>query len=209
MKRLLLTLFCVAFAATAFGQKVSVKKGNIQFTDKAGKTIALTSGGRDADPHLSPDGKLVAFVRKIDRKVSTGSGDDAAEIWIVGTDGTNPQKIVEPKSGDKTEEILALMSAPQFSSDGKKIFFETSAWTTSDAVHVIDLETKQEQFLCDGNALEVIRSGEYKDHLLVGKHKYYVGGGAYDWIWLVTPDGKEVGPVGENAKNFKDLYLKK
>jgi hypothetical protein len=101
------------------------------------------------------------------------------------------------------------MSSPQFSSDGRKLFFETSAWATSDAIHMVDLETRKEQFVTDGNALQVVPSGEYKDHLLVTKHKYFIGGGSYDWVWLVTPDGKEVGPVGENAKNFKETYLEK
>lgn len=207
MKQLLLGLVCAGLATTAFAQKVSVKKGNIQFTDKAGKTIALTSGGKDGEPHLSPDGKLVAFTRKSDKKVATGAVDDStSEIWIVGTDGNNLRRIVEPRAGDKVEYALALMTRPQFSSDGKKLFFETSAWTTSDAIHVIDLETMQEQFVCDGNALEVIRDGEYKDHLLVQKHKYFIGGGSYDWIWLVGPDGKEVGPVGEDAKTFSATY---
>ncbi|HKP93939.1 MAG TPA: amine dehydrogenase large subunit [Chthoniobacterales bacterium] len=207
MKTLSLIAVSLAIASTAVAQKVSVKKGNILFTDKAGKTIALTSGGKDGDPHLSPDGKLVAFTRKSEAKVATGSVEEATtELWIVSTDGSSARKILEPTASDKMEDTLAYMSAPQFSSDGKKLYFETSAWTTSDAVHVVDLETKQQQFLCDGNALQVVTTGEYKDHLLVSKHKYFVGGGSYDWVWLVAPDGKEVGPVGENTKNFKELY---
>jgi hypothetical protein len=91
MKAISLALLCLIPAVSAFGQKVFVKKGNIQFTDKAGKTIALTPGGKDGDPHLSADGKLVAFVRKSDEKVPTGAGDEnTSEIWIVGTDGKIP-----------------------------------------------------------------------------------------------------------------------
>jgi dipeptidyl aminopeptidase/acylaminoacyl peptidase len=210
MKRLIPIAICLILSTSAFAQTVSVKDGNIQFADKSGETSPVTTGGRDSEPNLSPDGKLVAFVRASDRKVPTGAGEDSAsEIWIVGSDGKNGRKIVEPKTADKTENILALLTAPQFSSDGKSVFFETTAWATSDAIHVVDVSTKKEHFVCDGSALEVIREGEYRDHLLVTKHKYFVGGGSYDWVWLVKADGKEVGPVGEDASNFKDLYLKK
>src|SRR2546423_2497536 len=173
MSRLVLLAICLSVSVSAFAQTVSVKDGNVQFTDKSGKTTALTSGGRDSAPCLSPNGKLVAFARAIDRKVPTGAGEDAtSEIWIVGTDGNNARKIVEPKAAEKTENILAQLTAPQFSSDGRELFFETTAWATSDAIHVVDLTTKKEHFICDGSALEVIRDGEYKDHFLVTKHKY-------------------------------------
>ena len=210
MKRLLSTLFGIALALPAFAQSVSVKDGNIQFTNKTGQTTTLTSSGHDSDPSLSPDGKTIVFARATpERKVPTGSGDDTSEIWLLGVDGKNARKIVEPKAAEKTEAILAELSSPQFSSDGTKIFFETTAWTTSGAIHVFDLATKKEHFVCAGGGLEVIHSGEYKDCLLVTQHRYFIGGGSYDWVWLLRSDGKEVGPVGEDTANFKDLYLKK
>jgi len=55
----------------------------------------------------------------------------------------------------------------------------------------------------------VVTSGEYKDCLLVQQHKYFVGGGSYDWFWLLRPDGKEVGPVGEDTENFETTSGKK
>ena len=54
-----------------------------------------------------------------------------------------------------------------------------------------------------------LHSGEYRDFLIVQQHRYFLGGGSFDWYWLFRPDGKEVGPIGENANNFKDLYLKR
>jgi dipeptidyl aminopeptidase/acylaminoacyl peptidase len=209
MKRLLISLFGIALAVPAFAQSVSVKEGNIQFTSKAGQTTALTSSGRDSDPSLSPDGKMVVFVRATpEKKVPTGSGDDTSEIWLVGIDGKNARRLLEPKKAEKTENILAEMNSPQFSSDGSRLFFETTAWATSGAIHVFDLGKKSEHFVCAGNGLEVIRSGEYKDCLLVQQHRYFIGGGSYDWFWLLRPDGKEVGPVGEDTSSFEATYGK-
>jgi hypothetical protein len=56
-------------------------------------------------------------------------------------------------------------------------------------VHILDLATKKERFFTDGSGLEI-------------------GGGAYDWFWLVKPDGKEVGPVGETTDNFHSTFVK-
>ena len=38
------------------------------------------------------------------------------------------------------------------------------------------------------------------------QHRYFLGGGSYDWYWLLRPDGKEVGPVGETTENFEATY---
>ena len=58
-----------------------------------------------------------------------------------------------------------------------------------------------------GLDLEVVGAGEYRDCLLVRQHRYFIGGGSYDWFWLLRPDGKEVGPVGGDTENFKATYL--
>jgi hypothetical protein len=52
----------------------------------------------------------------------------------------------------------------------------------------------------------VVRSGEYRDCLLVARHRYFIGGGTYNWFWLLRPDGKEVGRWGEDTENFKATY---
>ena len=59
-----------------------------------------------------------------------------------------------------------------------------------------------------GTDVKIVPSGEYKDCLLVQQHRYFVGGGSYDWFWLVRPDGKELGPVGEDTENFLATNVK-
>jgi hypothetical protein len=84
----------------------------------------------------------------------------------------------------------------------------TPAWATSGAVHVVDTTNRKERYLFPGSDLKAVTSGEYKDCLLVQQHKYFVGGGSYDWFWLLRPDGKEVGPVGEDTSSFEATYGK-
>ena len=61
--------------------------------------------------------------------------------------------------------------------------------------------------VCPAAEFEVVSSGHYRDDLLVQQHRYFIGGGSYDWYWLLKPDGKEIGPVGEDTENFKTTYL--
>ena len=101
---------------------------------------------------------------------------------------------------------LTELCCPQFSADGERIYFLSAEWATSHALCVLDLSTRRAQFICDAIQFEVVPDGEYRGDLIVLKHKYFVDSGSYDWYWLVTPDGKEVGPIGpeENMETFKN-----
>lgn len=208
MKRIALSLFCAALTTTAYAQSVSVKDGNIQFTDKSGKTTAITSGGRDSDPLLAPDGKWVAFVRKVDgKKIASGADEtEPTELWQVRVDGKEPSLLVKCRDSEKMESAIGGFENLQFSTNGKLLYFVTPAWATSGAVHVVDTTNRKEHYLFPGNNLKVVTTGEYKDCLLVQQHRYFVGSGSYDWFWLLRPDGKEVGPVGEDTSNFDATY---
>jgi dipeptidyl aminopeptidase/acylaminoacyl peptidase len=208
MKRLSLIPICLAVSASAFAQTVSVKDGNIQFTDKSGKTTALTSSGHDSDPVLAPDGKWVAFVRKIDgKKIATGSDEvDPTELWQVRVDGKEPSLLARCRDAEKPESLIGGFNNLQFSTNGKLLYFSSPAWATSGAVHVVDTTNRKERYLFPGNEIKVVTAGEYKDCLLVQQHRYFIGGGTYDWFWLLRPDGKEVGPVGEDTSNFEATY---
>jgi hypothetical protein len=208
MKRLLFATIWLAVSVPAFGQTVSVKDGNIQFADKSGKTTALTSSGRDSDPVLAPDGKWVAFVRKVEgKKIATGSDEvDPSELWQVRVDGKEPSLLVRCRVSEKVESVIGGFENLQFSADGKLLYFVTPTWATSGAVHVVDTTNHKEYYVFPGNDLKVVKSGEYKDCLLVQQHRYFVGSGSYDWYWLLRPDGKEVGPVGEDISNFEATY---
>ena len=187
---------------------VEAKGGNIFFQPQHGEAKQLTTLGRDSAPVLSPDGRWIVFVRKLaEKKISTGSGDiEAAELWQISASGKEPTRLVAPREAENIQNVIAAFEDVHFSADGRYVFFVTPAYATSGAVHVVDTTNGKEHFLMAGNGLEVIHSGEYRDCLLVGQHRYFIGGGSYDWIWLFRPDGKEIGAVGEDATNFKEVY---
>src|SRR6476646_4071295 len=178
MKQILLAIIWALLTVPAFAQSVAVRDGNIQFTDKEGKTAALTSSGRDSNPVLAPDSKWVAFVRKVDgKKIATGSDEvEPTELWQVRVDGKEPSLLVRCREADKMESVIAGFDNLQFSTNGKLLYFVTPAWATSGAVHVVDTTYRKERYLFPGGDLKVGPSGEYKDCLLVQQHRYFIGG---------------------------------
>ncbi len=84
----------------------------------------------------------------------------------------------------------------KFSPDGKRLYFITSAWVTSGALHRVNVDGSGERFVAAANSLKVLGSGSYKGHLIISQHRYFLGGGSYDWYYVFTPQGKEVGPLG-------------
>ncbi|HST29309.1 MAG TPA: hypothetical protein VLK27_00550 [Chthoniobacterales bacterium] len=198
-----------AFITQAHAQRVLIRDGNVCIVS-GGETKKLTSSGQDSEPVLAGDGKWIVFIRTLPGKtIPTGSGaSNETQLWQIRADGKEPTCLVRSKAGDKMETVLAGFSKPQFSTNGKLVYFLSEAWTTSGALHVVDTTNSKEHFVCPAAEFEVVPSGEYKDHLLVQQHRYFIGGGSYDWYWLLKPDGKEVGPVGEDTENFKTTYLK-
>ncbi len=196
-------------SAFAAGPAVEAKDGNIFLRTGEGASKQLTKSGRDSDPLLSPDRQWIVFVRTQPGK-ATGSDDgDATELWQIRADGSEPILLVKPRVAEDVKEGIDGFSSLQFSTDGRQVFFVTAAYATSGAVHVVDTTKRKEHFVMAGNSVEVVPSGDYRDCLLVEQHRYFIGGGSYDWIWLFKPDGKEVGPVGEDAENFKATYVEK
>ena len=202
--------FWLALQPTARAQKVEVdQKGNLFYTDPAGKRLRLTNTGKDSAPCLSPDKRRLVYVRQVSGKsISSGSGDlPPTELRMMDVDGSHDTLLVRSAGAEKPEDTLAEFASPTFSPEGRTIYFCSAAYAVSGAVHAYDVTTRRVRFVMAGNAPRVVPTGEYKGDLLVEQHRYFLGGGSFDWYWLFKPDGKEIGPVGETADNFREMYF--
>ena len=207
---LALALLWLGATLSATAQSLQAKQGNISFASASGEVRQLTTSGLDSAPVLSPDGLTVAFIRATPgRTVMTALGlAEVTELWTIGTDGEGAKRIVQGGERPKPRRPIAGMENPQFSPDGRVVYFESVSAVVSGAVYAAELANKAETRVCSGHTLQVVRSGRYTGHLVVQQHRYFVQGGSYDWFWLLRPDGVEVGPIGEDLENFWQAYQK-
>ena len=164
----------------------------------------------------SPDGELLAFVRRTPEHLVEPAADpegpdpfleEATEIWTASADGRDLTFHV------RGEHRFSEFRELQFSPDGRRLYFLASRWVTSHAVHYLDLVTGEVVFVLGGNSLEVVPSGPNAGCLLTTQHRYFIGGGSYDFLWLCTPDGRSISPVavGEDGSldpGTRDLILR-
>ena len=185
---------CWVACASAHIQNVQSKKDRI---------MQLTQGAKLTDLVESPDNRWIAFVKNSKYVVPNNcfyffsKGDRADEIWIINTEKMVKKLLVVPHftCGDVTKVILDPNNL-QFSPDSKTLYFETSAWVTSGAVHAVDVDGKNLRFVTDGGELRVVQTGRYKGDLIVNQHRYRMKDdiplGSYNWDWLYTPTGKQI-----------------
>jgi Tol biopolymer transport system component len=165
---------------------------------------------------VSPEGSQVAFLRTNEQATDTGlnapqGGRPQIDLWISNLDGSNSRPLVAGVGTQAPETNLTDIDAVAFSPDGKTLYFDTAAWLTSPAVHSVDIASGKQHLVTNGWLNHVVRAGRYKGDLVVMQHRHFVGSGTYNWYWLFSPDGKELGPIGPteadpwDVRNLKDF----
>ena len=209
----LLGLLTGTVAAHCQPARVYSDAGNI-FIERASGTTKLTASEMDVDPVLSPNGAFVVYTRQgrgrsrrhYEPHQFCPTEPRPDEFRRINLDGGDDRLLLKGRGGDPEHQLCDFKSK-QFSSDGRRLYFLTPAWATSEALHAFDVRGGEAHFLLPANDFLVLNfcRSKYKDHLAVLSHRYFLFGGSYDWYWLYDPAGKnELGPLGEFA-NREDL----
>jgi len=137
-------------------------------------------------------------------KISTGEGDvPNNELWIKYKSGKE-ELMVACRNANNPDSIIGDIYAPQLSNDKAEVYFLSAAYATSDELHGVNLKTKQERAVCAANFFEIIRSGKYKNDIIVNQHRYRFKKpiGSYNWFYIVDEQGKVLKTLGESSKKF-------
>ena len=225
----LLAVLIIIFSSFANAASVYEKNGSAFYKGDDGKIKQLTQSDCDRSPVLNPKGDWVYFIHSYEGKwveekyyppkgVVYKDGLLKEEIWrvkIAGTEGTMLfRNDHEDGAQVDADNITASVSNIQFSPDGDKVYFETPEWPTSDELHVMDVDGKNERVLGAGNNTKIVlsartfddREKSYKGYIVTAQHRYFFYGGSYDWFYLFTPDlKKEIAPLGEDPSYFNDV----
>jgi Tol biopolymer transport system component len=139
----ILILLVFSIEAEAQNEKAFTRSGNVYVTQDNNQTIQLTNSGQAHSSVLSPDKKSIAFI-KTSRKMipercrafadtRTPYGE---QIWIFNIEQKKEQLLVNNVfSCDKPTEMIIDPKQLTFSPDSNTLYFLTSAWATSGAVH--------------------------------------------------------------------------
>lgn len=212
MQRLVLGLcLCAVLMGTAAAASVREQDGDVFYVGDSGQSHQLTTSRNNRGAVLSPDGNSVAFVRTYnDPKHEYGDPDEKCELWLIDIEGKLPRLLLTSKvGGDSEEKRLAYFNNLIFTPDGKSLYFLSAAWTTSNAVHLLDLATLQERFVTDSDSIRLVTRGKYAGYLVAMKHKYFKQGGSYDYYWLVDKKGREIKMVAKDERELEHYMRRK
>lgn len=206
-----------SLSSIAVGQsaRIEVSDGNIYLQQGAIRR-QLTTGGSDSDAVISSDGKWIAFVRTNKTRVVDLTKEPAySDLYVMAADSGAPRVLVSRGTPCGKNRFLADFGSLDFLSDGVRLAFQSSWAAVHGSTQIVNVTTGACKHVAGGNRLYVVKRGRYRDHLVVLLHKYFMTTGTYDWWWLLTADGTEVGPVaedsgeeGDSLVEFREMYEK-
>lgn len=158
---------------------------------------AQTSSGTPVEHVVAPGGNIVYYIMSTPGNDSTGQPKLEIEAGMNGNSSFNILLTSSPS--DDPKQNLEGFSKLSLSPDGKTLYFQTSAWVTSDAIHSLDIATKKVSYVTDGEIACVVLAGQYQGDLIVQQHKYFVQGGSYDDLYLYEPTGHYIGLVSQDT----------
>lgn len=154
--------------------------GDVVVRDERGREARLTTEGRDDSPALSPDGKTVVF-----RRHATRAREGPLSLQLIGVSDGEPELLVAEDASDSSAGLpLVDLGAPEFSLDGRRIYFSVQNGRLG-ALFGVDRATKKASWILTAVATEQIRRGPYRGHFFALRREQTAPDGPYQDVCYV------------------------
>ncbi len=162
---------------------------------------------------VSHDHRWFAFVESLQNQKTSGFCEYVQieerrvdRLWLYDTKTGRKRLLVAPDfSCDNPKKVIVGIDELAFSLDDKTLYFQTTAWQTSDALHAIEVDGRNLRYLLPSKDFLVIPKGYFAGDLAIDQIRLWVpfDRGGFSWYWAFSSDGKkELGPIGPNLKPF-------
>ena len=193
--------FAIAKPIKAIKATVSEKNGAIFCTTADGVTHKVSTGNKDSQPELAPDGKTIVFVRQFkpntDKSGVDTLNDGVDDIWLTQCQEAPKETLLI--HGRNVPGSPAVRE-PTFSNDSKTVYFSSPTWVYYGAIFMIDIASKKVENIHTGNHPTVIRTGKYAGNITVYRSEHITKeepnapGEFYSYYemqkWMLSPTGK-------------------
>jgi hypothetical protein len=125
------------------------------------------------------------------------------EIWLLNKKTGEAYPLIQTQDNQDGAKVIINIHNILMSPDKTRIYYLSSAYTTSDYIHYIDLNTGGDYGLCGSSYLEIIKEGKYKGGLIIQPHQYYTDKkGSYDNFYIADKDCNRLVDLGEDYNPF-------
>lgn len=176
--------------------------GNIYAQANDGETIQITYDGNNSEPILSKQRDFVVYVKSNEKDDIEEGGCYPTQICIYYFGTLSPIVLVQGCDSERNGgSYISYANSEKYpfgglcnvggiflSPDDKTIYFGTSAWAVSGAVHYCIIATKQIYFITDGYINKVYPTG----NLNISTSRIQKGGGRIWEDWLFDKNGKKI-----------------
>jgi hypothetical protein len=203
---LLTTLYCFS----AIPERAFTKEGNLFIQFDNSEIIQITFKGQDSDASMASNRKFIVFLRTVKNPDAKEEGEqliDETSIILYNLENSKEQILVQgcKFDGEGSSKIsysdsegypftgLCNIQKPILSPDNERIYFETTAWTVSAAIHFCSIPTGMISFFHAGSLNEVLPNG----NLSINVTETRKNKGRYYQDWLFDSKGKAIKALGK------------
>ncbi len=127
-------------------------------------------------------------------------------LWIYDVKHHVSRLLISPNlSCTDPKSVIVQINQVGFSPDDKTLYFQTTAWKISGALHAVNIDGKNLRYLQPSKDFFVISEGPFIGDLAIAQWNDFFpyDKAGYVWYFAFTPDGKtKIDAIGPDLSSF-------